>query len=102
MAAAPHQELDALASLEERIHKAVELVSQLRVENEALRTETEDLRNETKALRTSNEAAMQEAAEAGARAEQAVGELNALRAERKQVRVRIEKLLGHIDQLSAG
>ena len=35
MAAAPHQELDALASLEERIHKAVELVSQLRAENEA-------------------------------------------------------------------
>jgi FtsZ-binding cell division protein ZapB len=45
---------------------------------------------------------MQEAAEATARAEQVAGELNALRAERKQVRERIEKLLGHIDQLSAG
>ena len=45
---------------------------------------------------------MQEAAEATARAEQAAGELSSLRAERKQVRVRIEKLLGHIDQLSAG
>ena len=100
--AAPHQEFDALASLEERIHKAVELVSQLRAENEALRAENENLRNETKALRTSNEAAMQEAAEAAARTEQTVGELNSLRAERKQVRLRIEKLLGHIDQLSAG
>ncbi|HXI40196.1 MAG TPA: cell division protein ZapB [Bryobacteraceae bacterium] len=99
---APHQELDALASLEERIHKAVELVSQLRAENEALRAENEDLRNETKALRTSNDAAIQEAAAATAGAEQAAGELNALRAERKQVRLRIEKLLGHIDQLSAG
>jgi len=100
--AAPHQELDALASLEERIHKAVELVAQLRAENESLRAENEDLRNETRALRTSNQAAMQEAAQANARVEQTVGELDALRTERKQVRGRIEKLLGHIDQLSAG
>ena len=41
MMAAPHQESDALASLEERIHKAVELVSQLRGERDALREENE-------------------------------------------------------------
>ena len=61
--AAPHQELDALASLEERIHKAVELVSQLRAEKEALSQENENLRGENKALHTSNDAALQEAAE---------------------------------------
>ena len=102
MAAAPHQESDALASLEERIHKAVELVSQLRSENQALHDENENLRGETKALRTSNEAAIQESAEARAHAEKLTEELEAVRAERKHVRGRIEKLLTHIDQLSAG
>jgi chromosome segregation ATPase len=65
-----------------------------------LQHENEALKNEAKALRTSNEAALHDAAEASARAEQAAGELDALRAERKQVRVRIEKLLSHIDQVS--
>ena len=100
--AAPHQELDALASLEERIHKAVELVSQLRAEKDALSQENENLRGENKALHTSNDAALQEAAEARGRVEQIEGELQSLRTERKQVRGRIEKLLGHIDQLHAG
>jgi FtsZ-binding cell division protein ZapB len=99
--AAPHQELDALASLEERIHKAVELVTQLRAEKEALRSENENLRGENKALHTSNEASLREAAEARAGMEQLAAELEALRAERKQVRGRIEKLLSNIDQLHA-
>jgi len=51
--AAPHQEFDALASLEERIHKAVELVAELRAENATLREEAENLRGENKALHTS-------------------------------------------------
>jgi len=59
------QELDALASLEERITKAVELVTTLRAERDA-----------------------------------AVQELEELRSERKQVRTRIEKLLGQMDLLS--
>jgi FtsZ-binding cell division protein ZapB len=101
MAAAP-QEIDALASLEDRIHKAVELVAQLRAETEALRQENENLRGENKALHTSNDAALHEAAEGRAQAEQLGGELQALRAERKYVRGRIEKLLGHLDQLGAG
>ena len=78
---APHQEGDALTALEERIHKAIELVSQLRSEKED---------------------ATREAAEARVRAEKLGEEIEALRAERKQVRGRIEKLLSHIDQLSAG
>jgi FtsZ-binding cell division protein ZapB len=76
---APHQESDALAALEERIHKAVELVVQLRGEKEA---------------------ALRDVQEAHAKAARLADEVEALRAERKQVRGRIEKLLGHIDQLS--
>ncbi len=59
------QELDALASLEERITKAVELVTTLRAERDA-----------------------------------AIQELEELRSERKQVRTRIEKLLGQMDLLN--
>ncbi|HJT89429.1 MAG TPA: cell division protein ZapB [Bryobacteraceae bacterium] len=72
------QETDSLAALEDRIQQAVELVSRLRAEKEA---------------------AVKEAAEARAEAARVSGQLEALQAERKQVRQRIEKLLGQIDQL---
>ena len=74
------EEVDALSSLEERIQRAVQLVGKLRREKEA-----------------AEEAAAQAKAEAARLAE----ELKALLSERKQVRSRIEKLLGQIDQLSA-
>ena len=74
------QEIDSLSSLEERIHKAVQLVARLRQEKEA---------------------ALKDAAESHAHADKLAQELDSLRAERKNVRVRIEKLLGHIDQLGA-
>jgi predicted RNase H-like nuclease (RuvC/YqgF family) len=65
------QESDSLAGLEERVLKAVQLVQRLRQEKENLGMEVLQLTEE----------------------------LEALRAERKQVRARIEKLLGHIDTL---
>ncbi len=65
------QEVDSLAGLEDRILKAVQLVSRLRLEKEAALKENQQLNDE----------------------------LEALRAERKQVRGRIEKLLGTIDTL---
>ncbi len=65
------QETDSLTGLEERIIKAVQLVQRLRQEKEESLKENERLTEE----------------------------LEALRAERKQVRGRIEKLLGHIDTL---
>jgi FtsZ-binding cell division protein ZapB len=74
-------EADSLTSLEERIQRAVQWMSQLRLEKEA---------------------AVQAAAEARAEAERLAHEVKALQAERKQVRTRIEKLLGQIDQLSTG
>ena len=75
------QETDALSGLEERIQRAVQLVNRLRVEKEA---------------------ALQQAAEARAQAAELSEEVKNLQAERRQVRTRIEKLLGQIDGLSAG
>ena len=75
------QETDALSGLEDRIQKAVELVIRLREERDI---------------------ALQEAADSQAQAARLSEELKSLQAERKQVRSRIEKLLGQIDEISAG
>lgn len=74
-------EADSLSSLEERIQRAVQLVTQLRHEKEA---------------------AVKGAVEAKTETERLANEVKTLQAERKQVRSRIEKLLGQIDQLNAG
>jgi predicted nucleic acid-binding Zn-ribbon protein len=74
------QETDSLGSLEQRIQQAIDLVARHRNEKEA---------------------AEQRAAEAKAEAARLADEVKTLQAERKQVRNRIEKLLGQIDQLSA-
>ena len=62
---------DALSSLEERIHRTVELVSTLRSERDAAVAEARQLRQE----------------------------LEDSRSQRKQARVRIEKLLGQMDMI---
>ena len=74
-------ETDSLASLEERIQQAIQLVARLRREREA---------------------AVAEAASSKAEAARLAAEMKTLQTERKQVRARVEKLLGQIDQLSAG
>ncbi len=77
----PVEQEDSLSTLEDRIQRAVQLVARLRQEKEA---------------------ALEEAAEAKAEAARLADDVKTLQAERKQVRSRIEKLLGQIDQLSAG
>jgi len=79
MSTAVQQEFDALASLEERIRQAVELVTTLRSENRELEAQLNSALAERDAARQ---------------------ELDDLRSERKQVRTRIEKLLGQLDLLS--
>jgi len=74
-------EVDSLASLEERIQRTLQLVTQLRQEKEA---------------------AAQAAADARAEADRLAHEVKTLQTERKEVRSRIERLLGQIDQLNAG
>lgn len=64
---------DALASLEERIHRTVELVSTLRTERDAAIADARQLRQD----------------------------LDDLRSQRKQARVRIEKLLGQMDLIKS-
>jgi len=63
---------EALASLEERIHRTVALVSTLRAERDAAVADAQKLRQE----------------------------LDDLRSQRKKARARIEKLLGQMDGLS--
>jgi chromosome segregation ATPase len=77
----PVEQEDSLSSLEDRIQKTVQLVGRLRQEKDA---------------------ALQDAADAKAEVARLSDEVKNLQAERKQVRNRIEKLLGQIDQLSAG
>jgi len=78
-------EADTLANLEERIQRAVALVNRLRQEKD---TAVRELAETRSSLSQSQE----ENARLG-------GELDALRDERRQVRERVERLLGHIDQL---
>lgn len=94
MAAAVREaDLDSLASLEERITRAVDVVSKLRSEKDALATQIDSLVAE-------RDAAQKEAAAANSQSQKAIQELEDLRSERKQVRTRIEKLLGQMDLLS--
>jgi FtsZ-binding cell division protein ZapB len=76
---AAQQELDSLGHLEERITRAVELVVSLRAEKSGLESHLASAIAERDSVRQ---------------------ELDDLRSERKQVRTRIEKLLGQMDLLS--
>ncbi len=73
MEAVQEESIDMLGSLEQRITHAVDLITNLRVENEQLRQRYTGAQRELEELRT----------------------------ERKQVKARIEKLLGQMDLLSA-
>lgn len=90
----PGIDSDALASLEERILRAVQLVTQLRQEKDS----AESLAQSYAADRDSAVGAMSELQAENARLAE---ELESLRADRRQVKSRIEKLLGQLDNLSA-
>jgi FtsZ-binding cell division protein ZapB len=83
----PELEVDTLTHLEERVQKAVALVQRLRLEKEAV---LKDLAASQSALEDSQIANLT-----------LKDELENMQTERKQVRGRLEKLLGHIDQLGA-
>ena len=85
-------EVDSLANLEERIRRAVELVATLKEERDAALSDLAQARVAMAEL-----AALKKSA---ADAERLRQEVDGLKVERKQVRVRIEKLLGQMDQLS--
>lgn len=84
---------DSFAALEDRIVRAVEVVTQLRADKQ-------DLVRQVEAANAERDAARQAAGTALERAQKMVDEMDHLRTERKQVRTRIEKLLGQMDLLS--
>ena len=81
----PLPEDDALASLEDRIRRAVEMVATLREERDAALAE--------------RDSAKKSARESVAESQKLREEVEVLRSERKQVRSRIEKLLGQMELL---
>ena len=83
---------DSLADLEERVLRTVELVANLRAERDSAVAELAEARAAIEELSAFKKA------EADARALRA--EIAGLRAERKQVRLRIEKLLAQMDLVS--
>ncbi len=89
------EESDFLASLEERVVKAAQLVSQLRQEKDALQKSFEQ-------AVADKEAADRSTADLREQNRLLNEEVDELKAERKQVRQRIEKLLAQMDLLSAG
>lgn len=86
-------ELDSLAHLEERINRAVDMLARLKSEKDAAIQQLD-------AAFAARDAAQKEAEAAVLAAHKAVQELEDLKSERKQVRTRIEKLLGQMDLLS--
>jgi chromosome segregation ATPase len=101
--------IDTLASLELRITRAVELITSLRNENQQLKQDVEAARSGWEAAKTEREESVAMGAEfqkdndeLQQRVKQLSGELSELKDERKQVKVRIEKLLSQMDLLSAG
>ncbi len=84
-----------LVDLEERIVKAVEVVTVLRKENAALQEKL----NAAASGQADADKALSAVQQECARLQK---EVDSLLAERKQVRTRIEKLLSQMDMLSAG
>jgi chromosome segregation ATPase len=102
------QSVDSLASLEERITRAVQLITDLRTQNTSLTKRVEALQEEVKAGATTqhemeahNAELLQERNDLAQKLNLQGHELDEVRGERKEVRTRIEKLLSQLDLLSA-
>ncbi len=105
---AVQEAVDTLASLEQRITRAVDLIVNLRGENSRLQAQLKASEEELDATRHDKDEALAMSAEfqkdnSGLQQEikQLSQDLEELRGERKHVKARIEKLLGQMDLLSA-
>lgn len=108
MEAVQEESIDALSSLEERITRAVQVVTSLRYENDQLRADLRTAQEELESARAERDQAQslsKNVQRDHSGLEQQVrrlsSELDELRGERKQVKSRIEKLLHQLDLLSA-
>ncbi len=93
--------IDTLSSLEQRIQRAVELLTSLRDENKELGDQLASAKRERDEAQQEATEARTGMAAAEARIQKLTDEVESLRGERKQVKTRIEKLLGQMDLLSA-
>ncbi len=100
-------ETDSLASLEERITRAVQAITALRHENGQLQERLKNTEAELDSTRASRDEVQalsseyqRENGQLEEQLKQTSQELDNLRGERKQVKARIEKLLGQLDLLS--
>ena len=107
MEAVQEQDLDTLSNLEERITRAVQAITDLRRDNQQLQDRLKAAEAELDTTRTARDEAQalsgefqKENGELEQKLRGAQDELGSLRGERKQVKDRIEKLLGQLDLLS--
>lgn len=89
----PTADADALAYLEERVMRAVQLVHELRMERDVV---TRDL----EAALAAHQQTREELDGQRAETERLQRELSSLRDERSSVKERIEKVLGQLDQMA--
>jgi chromosome segregation ATPase len=93
--------IDTLASLEQRIQRAVELLNSLRSENHELTQQLSTVTNERDETARQLEDTRKQLSDSEAQVNRLSTDLNHLRDERKQVKTRIERLLGQMDLLNA-
>src|SRR3569833_152347 len=105
---AVQESIDTLSSLEERIARAAQLIGTLRSENKRLEDELRTAREQASSAQAELTEAQafstefqKENAELEKRVSQLSLEIDTMKGERKQVKIRIEKLLNQLDLLSA-
>src|SRR6185437_10204644 len=107
MDAAQEEGIDSLASLEERITRAVQTISALRNENIQLQQRVKAAEEQSISAKSELDEAQalsaefqKENAALEAKVNQLSHQVDEMRGERKQVKTRIEKLLNQLDLLS--
>jgi chromosome segregation ATPase len=95
------ESVDTLASLEQRVQHAVEVLTSLRAENAQLGEKLSAVTGERDRALAELSETRQRLADSETHLSKVSQDLDGLRAERKQVKTRIEKLLGQMDLLSA-
>jgi uncharacterized coiled-coil DUF342 family protein len=93
--------VDTLASLEQRVQRAVEILGLLRSENQSLSDQLTAVKNERDRAFSELEESRSQLSSSHEQIAKLSEDLTQLRNERKQVKTRIEKLLGQMDLLSA-
>jgi chromosome segregation ATPase len=94
---APDEALDSLANLEERVAHAVQSLNSLRAENQALREQLAQERSANQAVAAQAARMEEELRQSKEHRTLADQSLENLRSERRQVKARIEKLLGQLE-----